>query len=186
MATLVQAAWGAVRTRGSIFQRKYQRWRKRMGERSALVAVCHALLEVAYHILKNNQPYAEQDADRLAKRDKDKCIQHHAHALRKLGAEEATIQALIAQLTTPEPVVEAEPPISRQPPDDPAGTRPGVCSKARKRRIQSAVARRGALGFRARQTTSQTRSNFQRPMEGYPLREPSEEKARNAVSTDQT
>ena len=63
MATLVQAAWGAVRTQGSIFQRKYRRWEKRMGSRKALIAVCHSLLVVAY------EPVVKGRSDAIIGRD---------------------------------------------------------------------------------------------------------------------
>jgi len=186
MATLVQAAWGAIRTKDSIFQRKYRRWRNRMGECCALIAVCHALLKVVYHVLQADRPYAEADAARLAEREKDKRIHHHANALRKLGADEATIQQLIAQMTeVPKPALEAVAASSGPEAIRTPETKPGACRKTSKRPIQSPVTRRGALGFRARQTKMQTRSTFQKPMEGYPLRESSDEKAKDVGAKNQ-
>jgi transposase len=158
MGTLVQAAWGAIRTKDSIFQRKYHRWQKRMGARKAVVAICHALLTVAYQVLKQGRPYVEPDLTELDEQEKNKRIRHHASALRKLGADEATIQDLLEKLS--------EEPESA-PLDDPAElekvplpeTKPDLGQKVRKRRVPSTVARRGALGFRARQKRIQTHSN---------------------------
>ena len=178
MATLVQAAWGAVRTQGSIFQRKHDRWKKRMGPRKALIAICHALLIVAYEVLKQDRPYVEPDPNQLEEQERSRRIRHHANALRKLGADETMIQDLVEKLSEePEEIpVEAFTAMVEQvaseetepePLDDATGqevipvpeTKPNAGKKVPKRRIQSPVARRGALGFRARQTRIQTRSN---------------------------
>jgi transposase len=167
MATLVQAAWGAVRTQGSIFQRKYRRWQQRMGSRKALIAVCHALLVVAYEVLKQNRPYVEPDANQLEEQERNRRIRHHAAGLRKLGADETVIQDLVQRLSEPEliPVDDgagaftatAEEPQPVQVHDRVeteelplAQTQPDLGKKGAKRQLQSPIALRGALGFRTR------------------------------------
>jgi len=171
MATLVQAAWGAVRAQGSIFQRKYRRWEKRMGSRKALIAVCHALLVVAYEVLKQDRPYVEPDPNQLDEQERNRRIRHHAHGLRKLGVDETVIQELVQTLAEPERIsvddaggaftatadgaAEKSSPVSvddrAELEDTPlAETKPNLGEKVAKRRLQSPIVLRGALGFRTR------------------------------------
>jgi transposase len=58
--TLVQAAWAASRTKGTVFGACYQRWSKRMGKKKALVAVAHKILVVIWHLLKKGTAYREK------------------------------------------------------------------------------------------------------------------------------
>jgi len=186
LSTLMQAAWGAVRTQGSIFQRKYHRWQKRMGRSKALIAICHALLEVAYEVLKQDRPYIEPDANQLEEQERNRRVRHHTNALRKLGADENMIQELAERLSEEAEVIPhqqwtaaadevASEELETETVDDGTEqeatpvpeTKPGARQKAPKPRIQSPVARRGALGFRARQARIQTRSNVKdRPQHG--------------------
>jgi transposase len=59
-SVLVQVAWAAVHTRGTIFQAQYGRWAKRMGKKKALVAVGHKILVVVYKLLKTATDYQER------------------------------------------------------------------------------------------------------------------------------
>jgi len=61
-ATLVQAAWAATHTKGTIFSACYQKWAKRMGKKKALVAVAHKILVVIWHLLKEQTDYREKCA----------------------------------------------------------------------------------------------------------------------------
>jgi transposase len=60
--TLVQAAWAASHTKGTIFSACYRRWAKRMGKKKALVAVAHKILVVIWHLLKERTDYREKCA----------------------------------------------------------------------------------------------------------------------------
>jgi transposase len=57
--TLVAAARGAIRTRGSYFGALYRRIAARRGDKRAVVAVAHALWVVIYQILLWQKPYEE-------------------------------------------------------------------------------------------------------------------------------
>jgi transposase len=59
---VVQAAWAARRTKGTIFAACYQRWAKRRGKKKALVAVAHKILVVIWHLLKKGTEYREKYA----------------------------------------------------------------------------------------------------------------------------
>jgi transposase len=55
--TLMQSAWAASRTRDSYFQAQYRRLAARKGKKRAAVAVGHALLATAYHMLRDGTEY---------------------------------------------------------------------------------------------------------------------------------
>ena len=57
---LVQVAWAASRTKGTIFPVLYRRWSKRLGVKKALVAVGHKVLTVIYAMLKDQTDYRER------------------------------------------------------------------------------------------------------------------------------
>ena len=56
---LVEAASAAAKTKGSQFQRLYQRLAGRRGRKRALVAVAHRLLRVVYRLLSTGEAYQE-------------------------------------------------------------------------------------------------------------------------------
>ena len=57
---LVQVAWAASHTKGTIFGATYRRWAKRLGKKKALVAVGHKILGVIYKLLKDQIDYLER------------------------------------------------------------------------------------------------------------------------------
>ena len=81
---LTEAALGAIRTRGSAFGARYRRLLRHRGHRKAVVAVAHALLRTAYHVLADGTPYRDLGTDYYERR--------HAHrvtrrAIRQLEAQ---------------------------------------------------------------------------------------------------
>jgi transposase len=101
LAALVQAGWAAAREGGSIFQRKFHRWMNRLGEAKANVAIARSLLEVAYAILKDRQPYREPNPQQIHELERAKLVRHHSKRLRQLGADTALIEQLVTNLTGP-------------------------------------------------------------------------------------
>jgi transposase len=57
---LVQVAWSASRTKGTVFSATYRRWAKRLGKKKALVALGHKILVVIYKLLKDGTDYQER------------------------------------------------------------------------------------------------------------------------------
>lgn len=57
--TLVQAAWAAIRTKGSYLQSLYYRIKAKRDSNKAIVAVAASMLTAAYHMLKDGVPYKE-------------------------------------------------------------------------------------------------------------------------------
>jgi transposase len=57
---LVQVAWSASHTKGTVFAATYRRWAKRLGKKKALVALGHKILVVIYRLLKDGTAYEER------------------------------------------------------------------------------------------------------------------------------
>ena len=51
--TLVQAAWAAVKVKGSYLQAQFQRLRARRGAKKAIIAVAASMLTAAWHMLRD-------------------------------------------------------------------------------------------------------------------------------------
>jgi transposase len=58
-ATLVQAAWAAVRTKDSYFRAQYARLKARRGPKKAIMAVASSMLTSMYYMLLRNEPYRD-------------------------------------------------------------------------------------------------------------------------------
>lgn len=58
--TMVQAAWAAVRQKGSRFSVMFHRLKARIGKRRAICAVAAEMLRAIYHMLKNGTYYEER------------------------------------------------------------------------------------------------------------------------------
>ena len=72
---LVQAAWAAVRAPGRLQAKFHRLVRKFGGARNkgavkrAIIAIAHALLKIAYHVLKTGTPYTDLGADFYTSRE---------------------------------------------------------------------------------------------------------------------
>ena len=80
---LVQAAWAAIRVPGRL-QAKYNRLVRRFGGprnkaacKKAIMAIAHALLKIAYSVLKTGQPYQDLGRDFYASRESPQARQDY-------------------------------------------------------------------------------------------------------------
>jgi transposase len=142
LVALVEASWGAARTGQTRFEAQFQRWSRRMGKKKAVIAVCHSVLRTVYAMLRDQQRYREPDPVVAAAREREKRIRHHAKQLRELGMDPQTCNELIQQLVATEAAPKARP--TRSGGDTQTAPPP-----------RPPMPRRGALGFRARQTRVQ-------------------------------
>ena len=62
---LIEAANAAARSKGPFLGAYYQRLRKRMGHKKAIVALAHRILVIIYHLLKEQQSYQELGPDHV-------------------------------------------------------------------------------------------------------------------------
>jgi transposase len=92
---LVEAAWAATRTRNTYLGAQYQRFRRRFGskgEAKAIFAVAHTMLGIVWHVLAQQQPYAELGPDYFTRRtDAEAHARRLARQIEKLGYQ-VTIQ----------------------------------------------------------------------------------------------
>jgi transposase len=83
--TLLQAALGVTRKRDSALAARYYRIRGHRGHKKAALAVAHALVVTAYHVLARDCDYHELGADYLDRRSADRVQRRAVHALERLG-----------------------------------------------------------------------------------------------------
>jgi transposase len=61
-AILVEAAWGAALSKDTFLSAQYRRLARRRGAKRAAIAVAHSVLVIAYHLLRDSQPYKDLGA----------------------------------------------------------------------------------------------------------------------------
>lgn len=81
---MVQAAWSAVRTKGTFYKARYSRLVVRRGKKRAIVAIARSMLVSIWHILTSQQPYQELGGDFFDKRKTESQITYHTHKLEKI------------------------------------------------------------------------------------------------------
>lgn len=87
LAALVQAAWAAVRQRGSIFKKRFYRLTQHRGRKRAVIAAARSLLVVIWQVLSNKTPYCEASNEVMEQWERSKKVQHHLRRLRQLGID---------------------------------------------------------------------------------------------------
>jgi hypothetical protein len=90
---LVEAGWGASRTKNTYLRSKYESLVGRRGKKRALIALGHKILCAAYFIIKNKEPYQELGAEYLESRRKKNQVQSYLDKLKGLGVEVEIKQA---------------------------------------------------------------------------------------------
>jgi len=84
-ATLVQAAWAAVRTKNSFLAAYFHRLAGRRGKQKAIIAVAHKILVIIYTLLKSGQVYEERGAAALDERQKERIVHRLERRIAQLG-----------------------------------------------------------------------------------------------------
>lgn len=78
---LGEVAWAIARSRGNYLSAQYHRIARRRGKLKAPMAVAHSVLVIAYHLLKDKQPYRDFGVDYFDKRDIERVRRHHVNRL---------------------------------------------------------------------------------------------------------
>jgi transposase len=86
---LVQAAHAAARARRSYLGALYRRLAARRGKQRAAVAVAHAILVIAYHLLTRTATYEDLGPDYFDRRDADAATRRLVDRLERLGFDVA-------------------------------------------------------------------------------------------------
>jgi transposase len=84
-ATLIQAALGAIHTKGSALPARYHRVKRHRGHKKAVVAVGHQILEIAYYLMRDDVTYHELGADYFDRRHAERAVRRHVRQLEALG-----------------------------------------------------------------------------------------------------
>ena len=87
---LIEAANAAARSKGTFLGAYYQRLRKRMGHKKAIVA--HRILVIIYHLLKEQQPYRELGPDHVDEKATEVAKRRALRTLEYLGYD-VTLQS---------------------------------------------------------------------------------------------
>jgi transposase len=84
---LIEAAWGATRTKGTFLAARYQRLIKRMPKKKALVAIGHGILRVAYHLLRRRVGYTDLGGEYFTHQHVEQQRQRLVKKLEALGVK---------------------------------------------------------------------------------------------------
>jgi transposase len=85
-SALIGAAHAAAKAKGSHLSARYERIKGRRGPKKAAVAVGHSILVIAYHILRQDQPYQELGEDHFQRRRSEEAYRKRlVRQLEKLG-----------------------------------------------------------------------------------------------------
>lgn len=82
---LIEAALAAIRTRDCAFGARYRRVMRHRGHKKAVVAVAHALLVTAYHVLARGTAYREPGAGYYDQRNAQRLRRHAIDTLERQG-----------------------------------------------------------------------------------------------------
>src|SRR5215469_2279834 len=82
---LSQAAWAISMTKNNYLSTLYRRIAVRRGAKRAVMAVAHALLVIAYHMLKRKEDYRELGADHFDRIDVNRIRRSLVRRLERLG-----------------------------------------------------------------------------------------------------
>jgi len=82
---LSQAAWAISMTKNNYLSALYRRIAARRGAKRAIMAVAHALLVIAYHMLKRKENYRELGADHFDRIDANRIRRSLVKRLERLG-----------------------------------------------------------------------------------------------------
>ena len=84
-ATLVQAAWAAIKFKGGYLQAQFRRLRARRGAKKAIVAVAASMLTAAWHMLRDGTEWHELGATHFDRADSHKTAHRLIRRLQQMG-----------------------------------------------------------------------------------------------------
>jgi transposase len=92
-ATLVQAAWSAVRGKGGYLQAQFHRIRARRGAKKAIIAVAASMLTAAWHMLRDGTEWQDLGAAHFDRADSAKTANRLIHRLQQMGYQVTAVAA---------------------------------------------------------------------------------------------
>jgi transposase len=91
--TMVQAAWSAIKVKGSYLQAQFHRLRARRGAKKAIVGVAASMLTAAWHMLRDGTEWHDLGAAHFDRADAHKTAQRLIRRLQQIGY---TVEAIPA------------------------------------------------------------------------------------------
>jgi len=88
---LIEASWGASRSRDTYLSTLFRRILRRRGAKKAAVAVAHSMLVAVWHILHQRVPYQELGASHFDQLQTQRLTRHYLRRLEELGVK-VTVQ----------------------------------------------------------------------------------------------
>jgi transposase len=80
-----QAAWAAIKVKGSYLQAQYVRLKARRGPKKAIIAVAASMLVAAYHMLRDATDYHDLGGHYFDRRDQRRVAARLVRRLNQLG-----------------------------------------------------------------------------------------------------
>jgi hypothetical protein len=84
-AILGEVAWSIAHTSSSYLAAQYHRFARRSGKHKAIVAACHSLLVIIYHMLRTQSAYHDLGPDYFDSLDNERLQRHYVRRLQQLG-----------------------------------------------------------------------------------------------------
>ena len=91
--TLVQAAWSAIKVKGSHLQAQFHRLRARRGAKKAIIAVAASMLTAAWHMLRDGAEWHELGAAYFDRADATKTANRLIRRLQQIGCQVTAVPA---------------------------------------------------------------------------------------------
>jgi len=90
---LVEAAWAAARTKNTYLASLYRRLAARKGAKKAAIAVAHAILVIAYQLLKKGETYTDLGSNSFDERDQEQVVRRLVQRIERLDRK-VTVEKL--------------------------------------------------------------------------------------------
>lgn len=90
---LVEAAWAAVRTKGSYLSAQYHRLAARRGAKRAILPVGHSILVIIYHLLRDGTACQDLGSSYLDQRNTQAVLRRSVRRLEGLGYQVTLVAA---------------------------------------------------------------------------------------------
>ena len=81
----MEAAWGAVRQKGSYLRSKYFSLKSRLGPKKAIMAIAHRILKALYYIIKQGDSFRDLGVDYLIELRRRSITSYLERQAKKLG-----------------------------------------------------------------------------------------------------
>ncbi len=82
---LVEAAWGAIKKKGTYLRSKYFSLRSRLGPKKAIMAIAHRILKALYYIIKQGETFKDLGEDYLIELRRRSVTSYIERQAKKLG-----------------------------------------------------------------------------------------------------